>query len=83
MPMCCEGCLTPFCPECGRSMAGSPLVELLSHVRRTERSHGKASEHYRQIDRIGAADKQSDVMRKWKRWGDALEEIMRGGTDAD
>jgi hypothetical protein len=85
----CCGCewATNFCPNCGKRLVEvTPLEELQVHIRKIEGQSRKAAER-RSRWKCGDNDdsrKRNEkivkqhigVANKWKRWGDALDEIL-------
>jgi hypothetical protein len=63
-------CTTKFCPQCGREQTIG-LAGLLRHCRNQQKS---------QMNWVGRFPDRKGFVRmhdKWKRWADALEELMR------
>jgi hypothetical protein len=73
---------TRFCPECGKRLVDDPLVELLAHVRKTEKLYrtsaakAMARSLHSKYDNPGYWSEKAD---KWQSWVDALSRLM--GSD--
>jgi hypothetical protein len=80
---------SPFCPICGKRLmnADLPLIELLTYCRHSEQRLRKTVETWNR--KAGEetdtsfgesyardASKLSLTVERWKRWGDALADIL-------
>jgi hypothetical protein len=73
---------TPFCPLCGKKNGPCNAIhELLRQVRITQecqlsRAVGLADMASRDERYQRGSDAANKAVEKWKRWGDALEELI-------
>lgn len=76
-----------FCPDCGKQLAGDPLMELLIHCRISEKKQRTQAENFRDCgkpDDPGRKEAvESRTMRAdvWKARADALVKLMDERND--
>jgi hypothetical protein len=92
MKCCGQARNTAYCPDCGRRVSDSPLVDLLAHARRQVTLQKKALALWTapaeatdpvpspeaQRRREGNAERHARLLAKWQSWADALADVLAG-----
>lgn len=89
--VCCgEKRTSNFCPDCGKKLNTSPLVDLLAYCFSAAEKQRQSAETAKQnaVIRKGNAEAERSLKTsqrmdrtadKWQAWADALAELLRGG----
>ena len=79
---CCEHIVTtPFCPTCGSATADVPIIQLLTHIRRTNRNYQRTFERSSKNEDFDLErpfyKAQQRRAEKWKLWLEAFEGLIK------
>lgn len=82
MRCCGKSCDTPFCPNCGQKpKPDTALDELLAYCRARQEANAKTAARHLEAaaenaEHAGFAAKAAATATNWRRWADALEEVV-------